>query len=65
MDFSWSKDQLEYRDAVIEFAKKEVTLLRIESGTEQRTRIDYKRLLAGDSSVENIYLKAGDTLLFN
>jgi len=47
-----------------EFAKKEITLLRIKSGKERRINIDYKKLLAGDGSAENIYLEAGDTLLF-
>lgn len=47
-----------------EFAKKEITLLRIEAGKERRISIDYKRLLSGDGSAENIYLQPGDTLLF-
>ncbi len=48
-----------------EFAKKEITLLREENGAEKRMRIDYKRLIAGDASQKNFYLKAGDTLVFN
>jgi polysaccharide export outer membrane protein len=48
-----------------EFAKKEITLIRVESGVEKRVRIDYKRLASGDPSQQNVYLQAGDTLLFN
>ena len=47
-----------------EFAKKEISLLREEDGVEKRTRVDYKRLLAGDPAHENFFLRPGDTLLF-
>jgi len=46
-----------------EFSKKSITLLREENGQEKRYEIDYKRLLAGDRSQENIHLRPGDTLL--
>lgn len=48
-----------------EFAKREITLIREAYGVEQRIPIDFKRLLAGDPSQENIYLQPGDVLLFN
>lgn len=47
-----------------EFAKKEIVLLREEYGVEKRIPIDYKKLINGDPSQENIVLKAGDTLIF-
>jgi polysaccharide export outer membrane protein len=47
-----------------EFAKKIVTVLREEYGVERRIEIDYKKLLEGDPSQENIYLRPGDTLIF-
>lgn len=47
-----------------EFSSKDIVLLREEAGVESRTDISYKRLVAGDPSVANIYLQAGDTLLF-
>ena len=47
-----------------EFSKKEVTLLREEFGMERRIPIDYRKLLAGDPSQENLYLRPGDTLVF-
>jgi polysaccharide export outer membrane protein len=46
-----------------EYSKKSITLLREEYGVEKRYEIDYKRLLAGDTDQENIYLQPGDTLL--
>jgi polysaccharide export outer membrane protein len=46
-----------------QFAKKEITLLREEGGVEQRSRIDYKQLIAGESTQKNVFLKPGDTLL--
>ncbi len=46
-----------------QFARKEITVLREESGIEKRIPIDYKKLLAGDPSQENLYLKPGDTVL--
>jgi polysaccharide export outer membrane protein len=48
-----------------EFAKKEITLVRDQGGSEKRFRIDYKRLINGDPSQENIYLQPGDTLIFH
>jgi polysaccharide export outer membrane protein len=47
-----------------EFAKKEIVLLREEYGVEKRIVVDYKKLINGDPSQENIVLKSGDTLLF-
>ena len=47
-----------------EFSKKDVTLLREEYGGEKRIPIDDKKLVAGDPSQENIYLRPGDTLVF-
>jgi len=47
-----------------EFARKEIVLLREEYGVEKRISIDYKKLINGDPSQENIILKSGDTLLF-
>ena len=47
-----------------DFSKKEIVLLREELGVEKRIPIDYKKLLAGDPSQENIYLRPGDTLIF-
>jgi hypothetical protein len=46
-----------------QFSKKEITLLRQENGVEQRIKVDYKRLVAGDTTERNLYLKPGDTLL--
>lgn len=48
-----------------QFAKKEITLIRDEDGAEKRFIIDYKRLVSGDPSQENFYLKPGDTLIFH
>jgi len=47
-----------------QFASKEIVLLREENGVERRVVINYKRLIAGEPGEENIYLQAGDTLLF-
>lgn len=47
------------------FAKKEITLIREENGAEKRFTIDYKRLVSGDPGQENLYLLAGDTLIFH
>lgn len=46
-----------------QFSRKEVTLLRDENGVERRIRVDYKKLLAGDPSQANVFLKPGDTVL--
>jgi polysaccharide export outer membrane protein len=48
-----------------DFAKKSITLVREVDGIEQRIEIDYKRLLEGQPSQENLYLKPGDVLLFH
>jgi polysaccharide export outer membrane protein len=48
-----------------EFAKKEITLIREENGTEKRVSIDYKRLIGGDPAEENFFLLPGDTLIFH
>ena len=48
-----------------QFSKKEITLLRESNGVETRTRIDYKKLVAGDPAQPNLYLQPGDTLLFH
>lgn len=46
-----------------QYSRKEIVLLREQDGVEQRIRIDYKRLLNGDSTQQNLYLKPGDVLL--
>jgi polysaccharide export outer membrane protein len=46
-----------------QFSKKELTILREENGIERRVRVDYKRLVAGDASQANLFLKPGDTVL--
>ena len=40
-----------------------ITVLREEFGVEKRIEIDYKKLVAGDPSQENIRLRPGDTVL--
>ena len=47
---------------VTQFSKK-ITIIRQSSGTEKRIQVDYKKLLDGDPSQENIWLKPGDTIL--
>ena len=47
-----------------EFSKEVLWLIREEDGVEKRLRIDYKKLLEGDPSQENFYLRPGDMLLF-
>lgn len=49
---------------VAEFSKREIVVLREEYGQLKRIEINYRRLLAGESTADNIYLKPGDTLLF-
>jgi len=46
-----------------EFSNKRITVIRDEYGVEKRIEIDYKKLWAGDTGQENIYLKPGDTVL--
>jgi polysaccharide biosynthesis/export protein len=46
-----------------QFSKKELTILREENGVERRVRVDYKKLIGGDPSQSNPYLKPGDTIL--
>jgi polysaccharide export outer membrane protein len=48
-----------------EFAKKNITLVREIDGIEKRIEIDYKKLLEGQPSQENLYLEPGDVLLFH
>jgi polysaccharide export outer membrane protein len=47
-----------------QFSKKEIIILRQQGGVEKRFLINYKHLIAGDPREENIYLEAGDTLIF-
>ena len=46
-----------------QYAEKEVVLLREVRGEEKRISVDYKRLLAGVETEQNVYLLAGDTVL--
>jgi len=48
-----------------QFAKKEITLLREIGGLEKRFQIDFKKLVAGEPSQENLMLLPNDTLLFH
>ena len=48
-----------------QFSKKELTVLRDEGGVERRIRVDYKKLIAGDASEVNLYLRPGDTVVVN
>jgi polysaccharide export outer membrane protein len=48
-----------------EFAKKEITLIREESGTKKWFKIDYKRLVAGDPSQPDLNLEPGDTVILH
>ena len=48
-----------------QFSKKEITLLREVGGVEKRFQIDYKKLVAGDPTQENLLLLPDDTLLFH
>lgn len=47
-----------------QYSKKQITIIREEFGIERRIEIDYKKLLEGGVGQENLYLKAGDTLIF-
>ena len=46
-----------------EFSKRELVILRTTDGGEQRIPVDYKKVLAGDSGHENVFVRPGDTLL--
>jgi polysaccharide biosynthesis/export protein len=46
-----------------QFSKKEVTILREQDGVEHRIRVDYKKLVAGDATQSNPFMKPGDTVL--
>ena len=45
------------------FSKKEIVLVRDDSGIERRIPLNYKRLVEGQASQENIFLKPGDLIL--
>ena len=46
-------------------AKSDVLLLRFEDGKETRTRIDYRKVVSGEKSELNVFLKPGDTIIVN
>jgi len=46
-----------------QFSKKGVVVLREQDGAEQRLRVDYKRMVSGDPTQQNLYLKPGDIVL--
>ena len=46
-----------------QFANKQIVVLRQSEDGEQRFRVNYKKLVAGESSEQNMYLQPGDTLL--
>lgn len=48
-----------------EFASNEIVLLRETESGETRTKINFKKLLAGTGTEDNFYLEPGDMLLFN
>ena len=45
--------------------KSNVILVRTEGGKENRTRIDYRKVMSGEHPELNVYLKPGDTILVN
>ena len=45
--------------------KSSVFLVRVENGKENRTRIDYKKVMSGEHPELNVYLKPGDMILVN
>jgi polysaccharide export outer membrane protein len=45
--------------------KSDVLLLRFEDGKETRTRIDYRKVVSGEKSELNVFLKPGDTIIVN
>ncbi len=45
--------------------KSDVLLLRFEDGKETRTKIDYRKVVSGERSEFNVYLKPGDTIIVN
>ena len=54
---------LVHAGGVTQFAKKEIVIIREEAGIEKRIKVNYKKLLEGDPSQENIFLKPGDLIL--
>lgn len=46
-----------------EFSKREIVVLRQSGQMEKRITVNYKRLISGDPSAENLLLQPGDTLL--
>ena len=46
-----------------EFSKREIVVLRQSGQMEKRIGVNYKRLISGDPSAENLLLQPGDTLL--
>ena len=45
--------------------KSDVVLVRFEDGKENRTRIDYRKVVSGEHPEFNVYLKPGDTIIVN
>ena len=45
--------------------KSNVLLLRFEDGKENRTKIDYRKVVSGERPELNVYLKPGDTIIVN
>ncbi len=56
---------LAHAGGVTQFAKKEIVIIREENGIEKRIKVNYKKLLEGDPSQENIFLKPGDLVIVN
>jgi polysaccharide export outer membrane protein len=48
-----------------EFSKRDIVVLRQSGQLEKRIAVNYKRLISGDPSAENLLLQPGDTLLVN
>ena len=46
-----------------DFSNKEIVVLRQAGDGEERIRINYKRVMAGETPEHNIFLQPGDTLL--
>ncbi len=45
--------------------RSEVIVIRYEGDKESRTRIDYRKILSGEKSELNIFLRPGDTIIVN
>lgn len=45
--------------------KSNIVVVREEDGTEVRSRIDYRKILNGEHPEYNIWLRPGDTIIFN